>query len=67
MSLFAFQFENTMGLIAFIPCPSRKCSAAWLCGQLQQQKTGRGTVEQNYVGCSLNVFIFHFILFFPVK
>jgi len=50
MSLFAssFQIENTLGLIASIPCPSWKCTAAaWLFGQLQQQKArGRGTVKQ---------------------
>lgn len=32
-----FQIENTLGLIVLIPCPSQKCTTAWLRGQLQQQ------------------------------
>lgn len=69
MSLFAFsfQFENALGLIAFIPCPSRKrCTAIWLCGQLQQQKRGRGTVEKMmWVGlwmCSYSILFPFFLL-----
>lgn len=32
-----FQIEYTLGLIVLIPCPSQKCTTAWLRGQLQQQ------------------------------
>lgn len=49
---FPFQIENTLDLIVLIPCPSQKCTAACLCGQLQQQNERAGDIlekKKNHV------------------
>lgn len=64
-----FQIEYTLGLIVLIPCPSQKCTTAWLRGQLQQQNERAvdsfgERINKNNVCGFLNVFIFHFLSLF---
>lgn len=67
-----FQIEYTLGLIVLIPCPSQKCTTAWLRGQLQQQNERAvdsfgERINKNNVCGFLNVFIFHFLSLFSVE